>query len=48
MAQVMMAVLHWTWRKVDGYKRYLISWLCDSEAEKRGLAVETKVGLTSL
>lgn len=48
MAQVMMAVLHWAWRKVDGYERYLIRWLCESEAGRRGLAVETKLGLSGL
>lgn len=44
----MMAVLHWEWRKVGRYGRYISSCLCESEAEKRGLAVETKLGLTSL
>lgn len=48
MAQVMMAVLHWVWRKVGGYERYLMRWLCESETQRRDLAVETKLGLTGL
>lgn len=43
-----MVVLHWEWRKVGRNERFISSCLCESEAEKKGLATETKLGLTSL